>query len=510
MRASEHGPKNEALQEHFYFTSVGEAATPTLMIVGMVVAGAERPLRALIDTGATINFVRSASLNQGSVTDHVVIQHHDTVMKVRLATGTIVSLPRKTLDLDYSIGGFQSNDEFVLLDLDAKFDVILGMSWCSRHRPVFDWTRRTLTEVGGVKISGVTPEMLFSVPDATAFETIRVCDGPQSRPVPTVVVGTEQEAASSSVSPSGGDTQTNGDIGEQTAVCGVASPGDALAMHERDVPADGNVPSDHQDGARQEAINRDEKGSLDVAAAVPRTPSSVRSSREADEPISVVESNEMQAEDLTTLPHHPMVSSDHGSCRRAAVTDECDLSALVFDESGSYVRHFVVPNPPTRVEDFMRMECLTDKAFKAALRAGDVEQVCRLVADPDQQLNAAGADPTRIERYESQSIESLKAAGNPAYPLIMEFKDKLFPEKVPEKLPPDRGIRHEIDLMPGTKYCVTRQWPLPREQLDAIDAFFASRHKAGHVRESKSPHTSPTFCVKKATGGGALCTRSTS
>ncbi len=136
--------------------------------------------------------------------------------------------------------------------------------------------------------------MLFSVPDATAFETIRVCDGPQSRPVSTVVVGTEQEAASSSVSPSGGDTQTNGDIGEQTAVCGVASPGDALAMHERDVPADGNVPSDHQDGARQEAINRDEKGFLDVAAAVPRTPPSVRSSREADEPISVVESNEMQ------------------------------------------------------------------------------------------------------------------------------------------------------------------------------------------------------------------------
>ncbi len=55
--------------------------------------------------------------------------------------------------------------------------------------------------------------------------------------------------------------------------------------------------------------------------------------------------------------------------------------------------------------------------------------------------------------------------------------------------------------MPGTKYCVTRQWPLPREQVEAIDAFFAERYKAGHVRESKSPHCSPTFCVKKATGG---------
>ena len=65
----------------------------------------------------------------------------------------------------------------------------------------------------------------------------------------------------------------------------------------------------------------------------------------------------------------------------------------------------------------------------------------------------------------------------------------------------DRGIRHEIDLVPGTKYCVTRQWPLPKEQVDVIDAFFEQRLAAGQVRESKSPHSSPTFCVKKPHGG---------
>ncbi|CAI5722202.1 unnamed protein product [Peronospora effusa] len=45
------------------------------------------------------------------------------------------------------------------------------------------------------------------------------------------------------------------------------------------------------------------------------------------------------------------------------------------------------------------------------------------------------------------------------------------------------------------------QWPLPKEQVDYIDEFFFKRAKAGHVRESKSPHCSPTFCVRKATGG---------
>ncbi|KAG3049466.1 hypothetical protein PC122_g23554 [Phytophthora cactorum] len=67
-------------------------------------------------------------------------------------------------------------------------------------------------------------------------------------------------------------------------------------------------------------------------------------------------------------------------------------------------------------------------------------------------------------------------------------------------LPPDRGVRHEIDLVPGTKYCVTRQWPLPKEQCNVIDAFFRAKHEAGLVRESKSPHSTPTFCVRKPNG----------
>uniref|UniRef100_H3H6I7 Reverse transcriptase domain-containing protein n=1 Tax=Phytophthora ramorum TaxID=164328 RepID=H3H6I7_PHYRM len=39
------------------------------------------------------------------------------------------------------------------------------------------------------------------------------------------------------------------------------------------------------------------------------------------------------------------------------------------------------------------------------------------------------------------------------------------------------------------------------DQVKAIDDFFEGRRQAGHVRESISPHSSPTFCVKKATGG---------
>ncbi|OWY90179.1 reverse transcriptase, partial [Phytophthora megakarya] len=41
---------------------------------------------------------------------------------------------------------------------------------------------------------------------------------------------------------------------------------------------------------------------------------------------------------------------------------------------------------------------------------------------------------------------------------------------------------------------------MPRE-VKAIDDFIESRRKAGQMRESKSPHSAPTFCVKKPQGG---------
>ncbi|KAE9023435.1 hypothetical protein PR001_g12911 [Phytophthora rubi] len=60
-------------------------------------------------------------------------------------------------------------------------------------------------------------------------------------------------------------------------------------------------------------------------------------------------------------------------------------------------------------------------------------------------------------------LESLKASSSPIYETAREFTD-VFPDKIPAELPADRGVRHEIDLAPGSNYCVTRQWPLPRDQ----------------------------------------------
>ncbi|POM69284.1 Pol protein [Phytophthora palmivora] len=95
--------------------------------------------------------------------------------------------------------------------------------------------------------------------------------------------------------------------------------------------------------------------------------------------------------------------------------------------------------------------------------------------------------------------EILKNPEDLVYPLVKEYSD-VVSKHPPSQLPLDRGVRHEIDLAPGTSYCVTKQWHLPRELCEVIDAFFTEKAKSGMVRELKSPHSTPTFGVRKMNG----------
>ncbi|GMF24616.1 unnamed protein product [Phytophthora fragariaefolia] len=118
----------------------------------------------------------------------------------------------------------------------------------------------------------------------------------------------------------------------------------------------------------------------------------------------------------------------------------------------------------------------------------EAEEVKPLITESVDILSAK----SKKEHFDEQSWDAPKSS--PLYEVLRENKDIRL-DDIPSELPQGKGVQHEIDLVSGTKSCVTRQWPLP--QVKAIDDFFESRLKAGQVRKLKSPHSVPTFCVKK-------------
>uniref|UniRef100_H3H5U3 Reverse transcriptase domain-containing protein n=1 Tax=Phytophthora ramorum TaxID=164328 RepID=H3H5U3_PHYRM len=124
-------------------------------------------------------------------------------------------------------------------------------------------------------------------------------------------------------------------------------------------------------------------------------------------------------------------------------------------------------NPPTLASELMSLPVTSWKRFARQLHDGRIEQICilsdveRMTCEAEElnQLISEGADAlsakSKKERFDEQGWDSLKAS--PFYKVLLSVK--------------------------------------------SIDDFFESRRKAGQVRESKSPHSAPTFCVKKPQGG---------
>ena len=89
-------------------------------------------LRALVDYRASDNFVQHQSLDENKIN---VIERKipPTRMTVRLATGTSVIVMKRVVGITYTLKEVQYDDDFIILDLDDKFDVILGLPWLRRY-----------------------------------------------------------------------------------------------------------------------------------------------------------------------------------------------------------------------------------------------------------------------------------------------------------------------------------------------------------------------------------------
>ena len=420
-----------------------------LIVLKVKVNQSSPPLRASIDTGASNNFVREDSIPSRAVSDVKDMGK----MIVKFADGSSNELVKRVVTLRLECEKFQGEDEFILLDLDEKYDIILGMPWMMRYQPIIDWKSQRISVQGS---------------NTLQWNSI------QEEQIQWVHTTVEEMS----------------DISSDSA----ASDGPA-SSHRQSVLS-----------SKEEQEENQVNGSNKIQSKRKKIFTSENVQFTCREPPRVAGSVEIHTPEQGM--HSPVTLTVEGNIKGHNVSSEQYVKAVTYDDMGKTqgVSEIKIIDPPSSLDELLSLEEMSMKNFLRSLKAGEITQMCMIVEEADhEEINSSSnmdaevlEDKTKIERFETQSWDTLKR--NPAYDLILEFKD-IFPDKVPEELPSDRGVHHEIDLIPGTKYCVTRQWPLPKEQVEAIDQFFEQRRKAGHVRESKSPHCSPTFCVKKATGG---------
>ncbi|OWZ18291.1 LOW QUALITY PROTEIN: Pol Polyprotein [Phytophthora megakarya] len=165
---------------------------------------------------------------------------------------------------------------------------------------------------------------------------------------------------------------------------------------------------------------------------------------------------------------------------RSPPVEEC---YHVFDgETGKRVEAGTVSlQVPPEVSQLLNLEEVAMEDFLVELKTGEISEMVLLRPEtsPEEFLlgNGRGCPESSI----------LKNPKDLLYPLVKEYAD-VVSKNPRSQFPPDRGIRHEIDLV-LCHQAVRRNRCLPRRKA-----------KAGMVRKSQSPGSTSTLCVRKPNG----------
>ncbi|CAH0518997.1 unnamed protein product [Peronospora belbahrii] len=173
--------------------------------------------------------------------------------------------------------------------------------------------------------------------------------------------------------------------------------------------------------------------------------------------------------------------------------DSKKIYALVNGLAGN-VEDPVALSAGPAVSGLLELDELSFAEFCSASQAGDIAEV--VVLRPEGELSSSSLldkavlEDTKKALNACSGSQILNDPSDPYFPLLKEYGDVVSKEP-PKRLSLDICVRHEIALVPGTKYYVMRQWPLPRKQCNVIDEFFRAKHAAGMVRETTIPAQTP-------------------
>jgi predicted aspartyl protease len=111
-----------------------------LLVFDVQVQGYTSIMRALVDTGASQNYARRSSVSRNAALYGPASARHDGNISVKMADGATTTTKKVQLDLQIKFLDFKGTESFFVIDLDERYDLILGMPWLRKHQPWIDWS----------------------------------------------------------------------------------------------------------------------------------------------------------------------------------------------------------------------------------------------------------------------------------------------------------------------------------------------------------------------------------
>ncbi|GMF35226.1 unnamed protein product [Phytophthora fragariaefolia] len=482
-------------------------------------------MTVLIDSGASFNFATKASVarNNALYASALEASKSNTNVFVCLPTGPIVSTRKVTIPLSVKFDDFNSFEPFIVLDMDDRYDLILGMPWLAKHEPWIDWRSRTIGAshnpladralAGHVPSSsrdGFVHEHCVRRADrqfagSSEFLQLPSASPPRAR---EFEVGNDEDPQDPRTPPFGR---------EDSAVCNrvayvqeTVTPQGADAVTARAGKGGGvRAPPTHsvaagsahvEEGAG--VVTRTDKSGR---AGTPTTQGVVAGSARATEGAGACARATTGGQ--AGAPTSKVIRGDKVTGTPKAEASDRDADSAAEDRAPQVLNVFTgepkvgkVLTPLSTVAELLELEELSYVEFLDSLKAGELAEVVLLRSEDDSlELNSSSVMDSEVleDRTSRREISHLYPHQPPAGWIDVSTSD-LVVNPILAILPLlFQGFLSEPKISLGQGIAPS---PLQKEQVDVIDAFFAAKHAAGMVRESKSPYSSLTFCVRKPNG----------
>ncbi|CAI5705397.1 unnamed protein product [Peronospora effusa] len=158
------------------------------------------------------------------------------------------------------------------------------------------------------------------------------------------------------------------------------------------------------------------------------------------------------------------------------------------------------------VEEIVNLSEMTRYLFLSELKEGKIDEIVAPVPEENVEdccssstMDESVLETDKKKRFAAQGWDAL--TDSPFYDVLWKHRD-VFPAEVPSRLPADKGIRHEIDLEPGTWHQVFCSGRCRKNKSITSMSYSTSEPRRDmYMRASRLTSSRPSVCVKQRVDG---------